>query len=288
MAALTSITGLQNLTNIIQFHADYNSLTSIDFSGMSSLTLIDISDNEVPGDSTHSLTSVNLSGCTSLETLRIDDSEFSAGFPDLSDCTSLQWLDADDSYLSGSVDISNAPALRGFDFSQNSDVTEIIISKDQPLGDGEEVNINACTSLTQTSLDNILQQLSSGSVNGGYINFSNTVAPSLNVGLPALRNLVDDKGWTYDTIANYNVRLDNVTDVYPTAQEACDAAANNWLETRYIYIGTNVEVENRIFTDENLVFPLADGYFALLGDGAWTYQVSNGDGTIIAQAPCGV
>jgi Leucine-rich repeat (LRR) protein len=130
MAALTSITGLQNLTNIREFHADYNSLTSIDFSGLSSLTLIDISDNEVPGDSTHSLTSVNLSGCTSLETLRIDDSDFSAGFPDLSDCTSLQWIDADDSYLSGSVDISNAPALRGFDFSQNSDVTEIIISKD--------------------------------------------------------------------------------------------------------------------------------------------------------------
>jgi len=287
MAALTSITGLQNLTNIQQFHADENSLTSIDFSGMSSLTLIDISDNDVPDSGTPSLTSVNLSGCTSLETLRIDDSEFSAGFPDLSDCTSLQFIDADDSHMSGSIDISNLPALRGFDFSQNGDLTELIISKDQPLGDGEEVDIESCTSLTQTSLDNILQQLSSGSINEGYINFSNTVAPSLNRGLPALRNLVDDKGWSYSLTANYKQRLDNVTDIYPTIGEACTAATNNLLEIRYIYTGTSVEVGNRVFSDAELVYPIADGYFGELGDGTFIYQVSGGDGTIVAQTTCG-
>jgi uncharacterized protein YjbI with pentapeptide repeats len=108
-ATVTSFTGLQNLTNIQEFKADFNSLTSIDLSGMSSLIEVDLSDNDVPDESTSSLSSVNLSGCTSLERLYLDDSDFSAGFPDLSDCTSLYLIDFDQCNLVGSVDISNLP-----------------------------------------------------------------------------------------------------------------------------------------------------------------------------------
>lgn len=287
MAKITAISGLQNLTNLEHFDADDHCLVSADFSGLSNLINIYIGDNDYPGGGANSLSSINVSGCTSLVRLDIDDCDLSAGFPDLSDCTSLEWIDVDDSGITGSIDLSNFPNLEGFDFSYNSDLTEIIISKDQPLGDGREVTINNCTSLTQTSLDNILQQLSSGSVSEGYINFEESVAPSLNRGLPALRNLVDDKGWRIGEDTNYHVRLDNVTDIYPSSSAACEAAGNNWLETRYIYSGSYVEVGNRVFTDKNLVFPIADGYFGELGDGTFIYQVSGGDGTIIAQTTCG-
>jgi hypothetical protein len=284
---IKTITGLQNLPNLQNFDADFNSLQTVDFSGLTNLTYIDISDCFDGDTYDDTLTSFNVTGCTALTELRVDDNNFSAGFPDLSSCTSLIYFDADQCNLEGLLNLSNIPALKGFDLSGNDNLTEVIISSTQPLGqDGYSLNFNTCTSLTQTALDNILQQLSSGSVNGGSINFQSSAVPSLNVGLPALRNLVDDKGWSFNGNANYNVRLDNVTDIYPTSGEACTAASNNFLETRYIYIGTNVEVGNRIFTDENLVFPLADGYFGELGDGTWIYQVSGGDGTIVAQTTC--
>ena len=289
-AQITAITGLQNLTNLQDFRADWNALETIDLSGLTNLTYLDVSDCDELGST--GVKSMNVTGCTALESLYIDDNDFSAGFPDLSSCTSLQYFDADQCGISGSLNLSNLPALQGFDLYGNGELTEVIVSSTQPLGDGRNLNFAAC-SLTQTALDNILQQLSSGSVNGGYIDFSqdgggNNAVPSLNRGLPALRNLVDDKGWNFNGDANYNVRLDNVTDVYPTVQEACDAVTNNYLETRYLYIGTNIEIGNRIFTDENLVYPAPDGYFGLSGDGAWSYQISGGDGTIIAEAPCGV
>jgi hypothetical protein len=172
-ATITSFTGLQNLTNIQQFRADYNSLTSIDLSGLSSLTLVDLSDNDLPGSGTNSPVSVNLSGCTSLETLYLDDNDLSAGFPDLSDCTSLSYMDFDQCGLVGSVDISNLPSLEYIDFSQNFGLTELIISRNQPIGDNaNEVTLNDCA-FSQTAVDNILLELASGSVSNGYVGLEN-------------------------------------------------------------------------------------------------------------------
>ena len=110
-AGITSFTGLQNLTNIQEFKADFNSLTSIDLSGMSTLTEVDLSDNDLPDESTNSLSSVNLSGCTSLEFLYLDDNDFSAGLPDLSDCNSLKVIDFDQCNLIGSVELSDLNEL---------------------------------------------------------------------------------------------------------------------------------------------------------------------------------
>jgi hypothetical protein len=89
---ITSITGLQNLTNLQTFNADWTSLQTVDLSGLTQLTNVDVSDTIKLDDSGHSLTNINLSGCTALQELRLDDNDFSAGIPDLSGLTSLGWL----------------------------------------------------------------------------------------------------------------------------------------------------------------------------------------------------
>jgi hypothetical protein len=201
-ASLTSITGLQNLTNLERFVADDHNLTSVNLSGLSNLLHVDVGDNELPGTSTHSLTSINLSGCTSLTYLRLDDSDFSAGFPDLSDCTSLTYIDFDQCGIVGSVNVSNLPVLEDFDFSGNTELTELIISSTQPLGvDGQELLINDCA-LTQTAVDNILVALADNSVTNGYIIIDNSSGAGTNAapgaaGIAALI-VLDGKGWSYD------------------------------------------------------------------------------------------
>jgi hypothetical protein len=200
-ASLTSITGLQNLTNLERFVADDNNLTSVDFSGLSNLLHVDVGDNQLPGLSTPSLTSINLRGCTSLTYLRLDDSDFSAGFPDLSDCTSLTYIDFDQCGIVGSVNISNLTALETFDFAGNTQLTALIISSTQPLGSDGELLINDCA-LTQTAVDNILVALADNSVSNGYILMDNRDGSGTNAapgaaGSAALTDLTG-KGWSYD------------------------------------------------------------------------------------------
>jgi hypothetical protein len=284
---IKTITGLQNLPNLQTFEADYTSLVTVDFSGLTHLTNIDISDCFDGDTSDDTLTSFNVTGCTALEELLVDDSNFSAGFPDLSSCTSLQYFDADQCNLEGSLDLSKIPALRGFDLSDNSDLTEVIISSTQPLGNGRSVSLGGCESLTQTALDNILQQLSSGSISNGYVNFGNTTIPSLNRGVSAFRTLVVDKGWDYDKDGYSESRT--ATELYETAGEACTALGNNETGNLYVYTGTNIEVGNYVFYDANLLYPVSgSGFIAIAGDGSWSYQISGSNGLIVSQSACGV
>jgi Leucine-rich repeat (LRR) protein len=207
-AVITSIIGLQNLTNLQNFNADYNGLTSINLSNLPNLTYLDISDCDIPGTNTSSLTSVNLSGCTALQELRLDDSNFSGGIPNLSGLDSLIYMDFDQSGITGSVDISNLPVLEGFDFSGNTGLTELIISDAQPLGgNGYELLVYNCA-LTQTAVDNILVALSESAVTNGYVDLSggNNASPS-QTGIDAA-NVLNDKSWSFDydvTAINYTV-----------------------------------------------------------------------------------
>jgi hypothetical protein len=280
-AQITAITGLQNLTNLQDFRADWNALETIDLSGLTNLTYLDVSDCEELGST--GLKSMNITGCTALQSLYIDDNDFSAGFPDLSSCTSLQYFDADQCILQGSIDLSNLPALKGFDLSGNTNLTEIIISSTQPLGNGQNVNFGNCSSLTQTALDNILQQLASSSVSNGYIYFENTDIPSLERGIPALATMVDNKGWSLQ--ADTYSETKTTTDVYGTSGEACTALTNNQTIGLYVYTGTNVEVGNRIFTDSRLHYPVTDGFIGNVNDGLY-YQVSGSNGLIVASGSC--
>jgi hypothetical protein len=286
-AALTSITGLQNLTNLERFVADDNNLASVDFSGLSNLNHVDVGDNEFPGNSINSLSSINLSGCTSLTYLRLDDSDFSAGFPDLSDCTSLTYIDFDQSGIVGSVDVTNLTSLETFDFSGNTELTELIISSTQPLGSsGGELYISDCA-LTQTAVDNILAALASGSISNGYIRIDNdnnegTNATPGEVGREALLEL-DDRGWNF-TITNGNHTA--LTVANESLEE--DICASTYTITQYVVSGSVIEVGNKLYQNEEAWLPALPGWYRLDGDGSIKFEVSGSKGEIISTAPCGV
>ena len=164
-AVVTSVTGLQNLTNLQNFNADYNGLQSVNLSGLTSLIYVDISDNNIPGSGTNSLTSVNLSGCTALLELRLDDSDFSAGIPSLTGLTNLNLIDFDQCSISGVVDLSGLPALETLDFGGNTALTSIIIADTQPI---VYFYASGCA-LTETAIDDILVVLSNNGITGGNV-----------------------------------------------------------------------------------------------------------------------
>ena len=282
-ATITSFTGLQNLTNIQEFKADYNGLTSIDLSGMSTLTEVDLSDNDLPDSGTNSLSSVNLSGCTSLQFLYLDGNNFPTGFPDLSDCTSLAYIDFDQCNLVGSVDISNLPVLLSFDFWGNTQLTELIISKNQPLGDEGELLVHDCA-LTQTAVDNILVALASGSVSNGYIRIDNVEDTGTNAapgeaGRDSLF-ILSERGWSFD------VTFGNHTEL-TLKYEALEAniCASSTVAYAYIVSGSSVEVGNKLYQNSDAWQPASNGWYRLDGDGSIKFEVINS--VIVSVDPCG-
>jgi len=193
---ISAFSNLQVFTNLSVFNADDNFLTSADFSGMTSLNQIDISDCFDPDTEDECLTTVDLTGCTSLQRLFIDDNEFSAGLPSLAGLTNLRELDVDGSQLSGTIDLSMLPNLEWCDLSSNPSITNVIISSSQPIGnDDSRLDINGA-SLTQESVDAILVALSeNGVTDADYVNLSGgtSAAPSAT-GLAAIE-VLEDNGW---------------------------------------------------------------------------------------------
>jgi hypothetical protein len=197
-ARITSITGLQNLTNLVEVQLGWNSLTTVDLSGMSSLLYVDISDQNSPNaENVNYLTSVNLTGCTAIEELRLDDSDFSNGVPDISGLTELRYLDLDGCGITGTLDLSNFALLQGFDLSDNTGLTSVAISSSQPLGDGYDVNIFNCD-LTQTAVNNILIALAENAIENGYVDL--TGGTNAIPGAPGLaaKTTLEGKGWQVD------------------------------------------------------------------------------------------
>lgn len=198
---ITSISGLQNLPNLQNFNADWNSLQTVNLSGLTQLTTVDISDNITLDDDGSSLTSVNLSGCTALEELRLDDSDFSSGMPNLTGLTNLTWLDLDQSSISGSVDLSMLTSLTGFDLSGNS-VTSVTL----PESNLSNV-ILYDNNLTEEAVTDILEWLDGSGVEDGNVDLTgsgNAVVTSN--GLTAKSNL-QGKGWNVDVNEPINNNL---------------------------------------------------------------------------------
>ena len=189
---ITSITGLQNLTNLQSFNADYNSLQTVNLSGLTQLTDVDVSDNDTLDGEGKSLTSINLTGCTALEQLRLDDSDFSAGMPDLSGLTSLQYFDMDQCGISGDIDISASSFnnLTGFDLGGNAGITSVTL----PEAYLNNVNIYDAA-LTETAVNNTLQWLDGSGVENGYLSLEGgTNAIPTGNGATAKTSL-QSKGW---------------------------------------------------------------------------------------------
>jgi hypothetical protein len=281
-AGLTSITGLQNLTNIQDFRADWSFLTSIDLSGLTNLTYVDVSDQDAVVGGANCLASIDLSGCTSLQSLYIDDNDFSAGFPDLSDCTSLRYFDFDQNNLVGSVDLSNLPALEGFDMNGNTGLTEVIISRTQPLGDnGTEILLNNCA-LTQTAVDNILLELASGSISNGYIQLNQgTNATPGQIGRESLF-VLNTRNWSIDVTNGNHTALTVAKELLEE-----DICASSYTITQYIVSGSAIEVGNKLYQNSNAWMPAEPSWYRLDGDGSIKFEVSGSKGEIISVDPCG-
>jgi len=197
-ARLTSITGLQSLTNLTDLHLGWNSLTEVDLSGMSSLLDVDISDQNSPNvENNNCLTSVNLTGCTAIEELRLDDNDFSNGIPDLSDLNALQFLDLDQCGITGTVDLSNFTLLKGFDLSGNTGLTGVTISSSQPLGDSENINITNCA-LYQLAVDNILIALAANAIDNGFVDLSGGTNWNPSATGLAAKTTLEGRFWTVD------------------------------------------------------------------------------------------
>jgi hypothetical protein len=193
---IKTITGLQNLPNLENFNADYTSLVTVDFSGLTNLTYIDISDcfDEETGDDT--LTSFNITGCTALEQIYVDDSDFSAGgFPSLTALTNLQRIDADQCNITGTIDLTNNTNLTYVDFNGNTEITSIVIGEQQI----QNFDANNCA-LTETAINNILIALDENGIENGsvYLNGGTNAVPTGD-GVSALNQLII-KNW--DTSVN--------------------------------------------------------------------------------------
>ena len=227
-ANLVSITGLQNLTNLEGFRADYNSLVSVDFSGMTNLTYIDISGCEEIGSGDPSLTTVNLTGCTSLVELRLDDSDFSGGIPDFRDLQNLINLDIDDSGLSGTIDVSYLSSLERCDLSSNDGITAVTISRSQPIGNDDSLLDLVGCSLTQAAVDFVLVELSLNSISGGNVDITGVgnAIPSAT-GLAA-KEVLEDRGWSVD------VNLPLPSSVSISASTDFDIVGNFTIEAFFI------------------------------------------------------
>ena len=189
---ITSITSLQNLTNLQTFNADWNSLTTVNLSGLTQLVNVDVSDTELlDGSGNPSLTGINLSGCTALEELRLDDSNFSAGIPDLSGLTSLRWLDMDQCSISGTIDMSQFSALTNIDFSGNVNITSVTLP--EAYLDYVDFSNNA---FTEEAVNDTLQWLDGSGVENGFVSLSGgTNAIPTGAGATSKTNL-QGKGWT--------------------------------------------------------------------------------------------
>jgi hypothetical protein len=275
---ITTLTGLQNLPNLEVLQADYNGLhnTTVDVSGLTNLVNVDLSDNlDVATEDSAALT-VNVTGCTALQELRLDDNDFSENQLDsivgLTDLTALEVLDLDECGLAGSLDFSMFPVLEDLDLNYNGNVTEVIITSEQPIRD---LNLPGC-SLAETEIDNILVTLASGSVSSGYVELTgNNMAVPGATGREALA-ILNGRSWTMVVNTN-SIELQLV---YEEAEGSVCASDN--LGTYYILSGSTITPDNVLYTVAETYTFATDGWYA---SGSLKFEVS-GSGTIISTGSC--
>jgi len=200
MAAITAITGFQNLPNLnfLRIDGNTNGCETINVSGCTALAFLDVSDMYIPNTTNPSLKYLNIEGCSSLTTIYMDDSNFSEGFPDLSSAAgTLEYFDADECGITESLDLSGFLALKGFDLSGNIGLTSVTISSAQPLGDAQNIYLGNCA-LTETAVNNILVALVGAGFGNQYIDLlGGTNAVPGEEGLAAKGDL-ELKGWAVD------------------------------------------------------------------------------------------
>lgn len=196
-APIKSITGLQNLPSLQNFNADYNALESVDFSGLTQLEYIDISDCDLTdGSNNPSLTQVNITGCTSLIQLRVDDSNFSqngiGSIIGLASASSLVTLDVDQCGISGAVDMTSLTSIETLDLYGNTGITSVTISSSQPI---LNLYLSGCA-LTQSAVNSIVTQLAASAISNGYLSLDSGTNASPSIAVNAALATLDSKSWS--------------------------------------------------------------------------------------------
>jgi hypothetical protein len=279
-ATITSITGLQNLINLQDFQADFNSLTTVDLSGLTSLTNVDVSDNDtIDGEEGNSLTSINLTGCTNITELRLDDSNFLTednitGLSDLALCT---FLDLDQCGIEGTLDLNALTSLEILDISGNSISDLIIPDTFAPIEDlSAEDN-----ALTQNSVNDIFIKLDESGVTSGTISIAGgTNATPSGSGLEAAINL-DGKGWTIYT--NNAPGLEQRNNWYDATDSG--SVCNHTAGFNTFYASGSLGIGTRAYTYNWGGVPTADGWYQPNDDIDFTLYFITG-GLITTTASC--
>jgi len=279
-ATITSITGLQNLSNLEIFYADFNSLTSVDLSGMSTLTDVDISDNNtVDGEGGNSLTSINVTGCTSITTLRLDDSNFSSGdsIVGLSDLALCTTLDLDQCGINGTLNLNSLTSLDYIDVSGN-DISNLIIPDTFAPITGLSAGSNE---LTQNSVNNIFINLDGSGITNGEVTISGgtSAAPS-GSGTQAAISL-DGKGWSIST--NNAPGLTQRNNWYDAADTGSVCAHTAGFNT--FYASGSLRIGTQAYAYNWGGIPTADGWYQPNDDIDFTLYYVTG-GIITATGSC--
>lgn len=191
-AIITSVTGLQNFVNLNNFNADFNGLTTIDLSGLPNLEYVDVSNNNIAFTG---LESINLSNSTTVLELRLNDNNFSennlASIVGLAQLSELEVLNVDECALSGSINFDNLPSLITLNVDNNPNVSEIVISSTQLIGN---FLASGC-SLGETAVDDVLVTLSENGVTGGNVYLQGETMALPGVAGLAAQTVLEGNGW---------------------------------------------------------------------------------------------
>ncbi len=126
---ITDLTGIENFTNLQTLHCEYNSLTSLDVSGLTSLESLYCHNN--------SLTSLDVSGLANLGYLFCDNNSLTS--LDVSGLTSLRLLHCYNNPLT-TIDIRSTPELEYFHAQGNPDLECIVVDDVNDLPDNRSVD----------------------------------------------------------------------------------------------------------------------------------------------------
>ena len=160
---ITSLPGINSMTNIATLLARNNKLTSLEVTYKSKLTNLRVNGNTTLTTLqcyNNALTSLNVTGCTALNTLKCYENANLATITGLADCTAITYLDCEDcqiSDLSAVNSMNNIQKLyarnnklTSFAVTGKSDLTYLRVSGNQSLTTLQCAN-NALTTLDFTN-----------------------------------------------------------------------------------------------------------------------------------------
>ena len=281
---ITDLTGIEAFVSLTVLYCHDNQLTSLDVSACTALTGLYCHDNQ--------LTSLDVSACTALGMLDCSNNQLTS--LDVSTCTALTVLYCHDNQLT-SLDVSTCTVLTDLSCFNNN-LTSLNLSTCAALemldcsnNQLTSLNVSNCTALTFLSCSyNQLTSLdvSTCSTLAFLFCFDNNLT-SLNVKNGNNINMSDIQdmyGYNYPAFLAYNnpnlscIEVDNVAWSNANWSNTIDATASFSLNCSGAGI-SDINESNTL-----MIYPNpAVSELNLLGEGAFSYQISDMSGKILLQ-----